>query len=116
MTVDKPPLIVRCWVDHRNHRKPVQEWVADVDNQTLKQVDKLLNMLREERHNLGMPYSRHLGDGLFELRDQRQSGPGYRLYYCWDGETIVILLVGGNKDSQTSDIEIARERMQEKEG
>jgi putative addiction module killer protein len=107
-------LNVRCWVDQRKQRKPVQEWIASVDDQTLNQIDKLLNMLREERRGLGMPYSRHLGDGLFELRDQRQSGPGYRLYYCWQGDEIVILLVGGDKSSQTGDIETARERMQDK--
>lgn len=115
MAQTKPPLIVRCWVDRRKQRKPVQEWIARADDQTLNQIDKLLHMLREERHALGMPYSRHLGDGLYELRDQRQRGPGYRLYYCWQGDTIVILLVGGDKSSQQVDIATARERMNDKE-
>ncbi|MBM4253559.1 MAG: hypothetical protein FJ146_16445 [Deltaproteobacteria bacterium] len=62
-----------------------------------------------------MPYCRHLGDGLCELRDPRQSGRGYQLYFCWQGDVVVILLVGGDKDSQGSDIELARRRMRDQE-
>jgi putative addiction module killer protein len=103
-------LVVKCWVGPRDD-KPVRDWIAELDNQSFKQLDKLLAMLRQEMKNLGMPYVRHLGDGLFELRDQRQSGPGYRLYYCWEGDLVVILLIGGDKDSQDNDIQTARRRM-----
>ena len=107
-------LSITCWVGSRLD-KPVRTWLAELDDQSFKQLDNLLSMLRQERNNLSMPYSRHLGEGLFELRDQRQSGPGYRLYYCWDGDVIVILLVGGNKRTQEHDIEITRQRMKFKE-
>jgi putative addiction module killer protein len=36
-------------------------------------------------------------------------GPGYRIYFGKDGETLVILLGGGTKKRQSSDIEIAKE-------
>lgn len=113
MNSKKEPFI-KCWKGNRQD-KPVREWIAELDDQSFKQIDKLLSMLRQEGHALGMPYTRHLGDGLFELRDQRQSGPGYRLYYCWEGDVIVVLLIGGDKKSQNQDIEIARRRM-EREG
>lgn len=102
---------VVCWRDAKGG-KPVREWIEALDTQSTKQIHKLLQMLRKEQQNLGMPYVRHLGDGLFELRDPRQGGPGYRLYYCWSGTTIVVLLVGGDKSSQENDIVTARERMQ----
>ncbi len=101
---------IKCWVGAKND-KPVRDWIASLDDQSFKQIDKLLSMLRMERKNLAMPYVRHLGDGLFELRDQRQRGPGYRLYFCWEGDVVVILLIGGDKKSQDHDIEIARKRM-----
>jgi putative addiction module killer protein len=34
-------------------------------------------------------------------------GPGYRVYYARAGRTIVVLLCGGSKGSQTSDIDTA---------
>ena len=35
-------------------------------------------------------------------------GPGYRLYYTRKGDTVVVLLCGGVKDSQRRDIERAK--------
>ena len=42
---------------------------------------------------------------MFELRIH--VGPGYRVYYGREGNTIVILLCGGDKRSQAKDIERA---------
>jgi len=36
-------------------------------------------------------------------------GPGYRLYYTRRGLELIILLVGGDKDSQDRDITRAKE-------
>jgi putative addiction module killer protein len=47
-----------------------------------------------------------LGDGVFELRFHFRSG--IRVYYCQRGQEIIILLAGGNKDSQKKDIETAK--------
>lgn len=43
--------------------------------------------------------------GVFELRVH--AGPGYRIYYGREGDTVVILLCGGDKGSQARDIERA---------
>lgn len=48
-----------------------------------------------------------LGGGLHEMR--LTYGPGYRVYYAMDGQTVIVLLVGGNKSTQSKDIEKARE-------
>ena len=87
---------VLCWVDKKGN-KPVRDFIEQLDDQSFKQIDKLIKMLKLQGQNLGMPYCKHLGAGLFELRDHRKSGPGFRLYFCWDSpDTIVILLVGGD--------------------
>jgi putative addiction module killer protein len=48
-----------------------------------------------------------LRGGLFELRID--SGPGYRIYYAMVGRTGVLLLCGGDKRKQSSDIKRAQE-------
>lgn len=48
--------------------------------------------------------SKRVGE-VFELRVH--VGPGYRIYYGREGDTVVILLCGGDKGSQAGDIERA---------
>jgi putative addiction module killer protein len=47
-----------------------------------------------------------LGDGVHELKIDY--GPGYRVYYAMNGKTVVLLLVGGDKSTQSKDIETAK--------
>lgn len=52
-----------------------------------------------------------VGEGVSELRIDY--GPGYRVYYMKSGPVVIVLLVGGDKSTQDSDIkraiEIAKE-------
>ncbi|MDR1256922.1 MAG: type II toxin-antitoxin system RelE/ParE family toxin [Spirochaetaceae bacterium] len=47
-----------------------------------------------------------VGNGLFEMRIHY--GPGYRIYCKNDGQETVILLCGGDKSTQQTDIEKAK--------
>ena len=58
---------------------------------------------RIRRLALGNPGDvRPIGAGVSEMRIDY--GPGYRVYFIQRGEALVILLVGGDKDSQDRDI------------
>jgi putative addiction module killer protein/probable addiction module antidote protein len=62
---------------------------------------------------------RPIGKGLSELR--LDVGPGYRVYYLQDGDTLILLLCGGDKSTQQKDIDKAHEladqwHQDEKEG
>lgn len=48
---------------------------------------------------------RVLSGGVCELKIDH--GPGYRVYYVQRGEVLVVLLIGGDKHSQRSDIDAA---------
>ena len=52
-----------------------------------------------------------LGNGLFELRIDW--GPGYRVYYALAGRACVLLLCGGDKRKQASDIRRALEYLKD---
>lgn len=46
-----------------------------------------------------------VGEGVSELRIDH--GPGYRVYFVQQAQTLVILLAGGDKRTQDSDIKTA---------
>lgn len=63
-------------------------------------------LVRIERLAAGNPGDvKPVGEGISELRIDY--GPGYRVYYKQFGQSIVILLAGGDKRSQTKDIKTA---------
>lgn len=63
-------------------------------------------MVRIERLAAGNPGDvKSVGEGISELRID--FGPGYRVYYSKHGREIVILLAGGDKSTQASDIKTA---------
>lgn len=49
-----------------------------------------------------------VGSGVYEYRIN--FGPGYRVYFAYDGKNIIILLAGGSKQRQSKDIETAKAR------
>ncbi|MBQ2760526.1 MAG: type II toxin-antitoxin system RelE/ParE family toxin [Mailhella sp.] len=56
-----------------------------------------------------------VGQGVMEMRIH--TGPGYRVYYAQEGDTVYILLIGGDKSTQDKDIKKAHELWKEiKEG
>ena len=63
-------------------------------------------LVRVERLAAGNPGNvRPVGEGVSELRIDY--GPGYRVYFKKQDRTIVVLLAGGDKRTQSRDIETA---------
>jgi putative addiction module killer protein len=83
---------------------PFAAWFNRLDAQAAAKVT--IAVARLEQRNFSNV--KGVGGGVLEYR--LDFGPGYRVYFGRDGETIVILLGGGAKKRQSADIELARVR------
>jgi putative addiction module killer protein len=63
-------------------------------------------LVRIERLATGNPGDvKPVGEGVSELRIDY--GPGYRVYFVKQGQTVIVLLAGGDKSTQATDIRTA---------
>lgn len=97
---------VRQYID-RLGRNPFERWFEKLDNDTQARVVVSLDRLEQGSFSA----AKGVGAGVFELR--LDFGPGYRIYFGKDGDTLVILLGGGTKKRQQADIESAQSLWQE---
>lgn len=68
--------------------------------------------VRLDRARLGnLGDHKHLDDGVWEMRIDY--GPGYRVYFAKEGNRLILLLVGGDKDTQRRDIAQATSYLQD---
>lgn len=79
-----------------------EHWLKNLkDRQALMRI--LARLRRASEGNLGS--TRYLREGVSEIKVDY--GPGYRLYYLKTGPVVIVLLAGGDKSTQDSDIERA---------
>lgn len=100
-------------VHYLNERgKPVfLEWLAGVRDKLAK--SRILK--RVERLQLGnFGDCKFVGNNVWELRIDH--GPGYRVYYSIVDKKIVLLLCGGDKSTQSKDIEKAKSYLENYKG
>ena len=88
-------------------RNSFGRWFNSLDVQA---AIKVANAIERMRRGI-LSNSKAVGAGVLEYRID--SGPGYRIYYGRDGDTLIVLLGGGTKRGQQRDIEAARELWQE---
>ncbi len=97
------PIEIREYLDHAG-RNPFHEWFEALNSEAAQKVTVALY-----RVALGnFSNVRGVGSGVFECKIH--FGPGYRAYFGKDGERIVIVLGGGTKKTQQSDIALAIRR------
>ena len=97
---------IREYINDRG-RSPFGRWFDGLDAGAAVRVRTAL--ARMETGNLSNV--RGVGSGVLESRIN--VGPGYRVYFGRDGDTLIVLLGGGTKAGQQMDIEDARELWQE---
>lgn len=93
---------------NRNGDSPFYHWL----NRNLDKSTRARIRVRIDKLAIGhMGDHKFLGNGLYELR--LAFGPGYRIYFSFIGKSIILLLIGGNKSSQSKDINFAIKLLKE---
>lgn len=81
---------------------PYADWLAGLADR----VARARILARTQRLRAGVfGDCKALREGVWELRVDH--GPGYRVYYAQAGRRLVLLLIGGDKRAQRSDIQTA---------
>lgn len=87
---------------------PFTEWLESLrDRAAIARIRIRLGRVRLGNFGTIKP----VGDGVSELKIDH--GPGYRVYYAMSGKAVVLLLIGGDKSTQSKDIETAKRYWQD---
>lgn len=82
-----------------------EAWLSGLKDRTTRiRLSRRLD--RATAGNLGDV--KQLGHGVFEMREH--FGPGWRMYFVRRGDVLIVMLGGGEKGSQSTDVQTAKER------
>ena len=98
--------VVKEFITDKQHN-PFREWLESLAIPIKAKVQA--RIFRFENGNLGDV--KNVGSGVWEARFN--TGPGYRVYFGINEQTIIILLGGGDKKTQKKDISSAKEYWRE---
>lgn len=86
----------------KNGKKPLIKWIDKLHDDITKAY------IKNKMRNLALDQGdiKSVGDNIFELRIHY--GAGYRVYFAKHKRSVVLLLIGGNKQTQQKDIKKAK--------
>lgn len=89
----------------------VERWPDGI----LASFNRIARMMLEHGPDIGMPHTRAMGAGLFEVRAKGREGIGRAFYCTVAGERIIILhtLIKKTEQTPARDLETARARQRE---
>jgi putative addiction module killer protein len=99
-------IVIQEYLD-ADDNNPFTRWFDGLNAQAALKVTAYMTRLE----NGNFSASKGIGGGVYECRIDW--GPGYRVYFGRDGETLIILLGGGAKKRQQADIDRAKARWQQ---
>ncbi len=86
----------------------VEIFLLTLNEKEIAKVIRTIELLEEFGNDLGMPHSRHMSDGLLELRIRGTRE--IRIFYCFHKKQAVLLHAFIKKTQKTIDKELARAR------
>ncbi len=97
------------------YNEVVQEQLLKWPKGLLAKYIRIMDLMQEHGADLGMPFTKAMGDGLFEIRVKAKEGIG-RVFYCTVINKEIVVLHGFIKKTQktpSKEIKTALKRMQE---
>ena len=97
------------------YTKSVEQMVNRLEKSINAKMIAIFNMMLEHGPDLGMPYTKAMGKGLFEIRAKGQAGIARGFFCTITNNTIVILHVFVKKTEKTpkNELDLAQKRMKE---
>ncbi len=88
----------------------IDDFILKLKPETRARVIRVIELLEKYENKLGMPFSKSIGNALFELRIIGKEH--IRIVYCFHKNTIFLLTVFNKKTSKIprSEIELAKKR------
>ena len=98
--------------EKENGESPVEDFINRLDVKMRAKVYGLLSILQDKGNMLREPYSKHLDDGIFELRCKVGSNITRVLYFFYYEGTIVLTngFVKKTQKTPPGEIALAKER------
>ena len=92
--------------------KIVDEFIKSQQPQARAKISHTIKLLRQHGNNLGMPHSKALGSGLYELRIRGKEE--LRILYCFTSQRTIYLLHAFKKktiETPNKELDLAAQRM-----
>ena len=87
---------------------PVEEFLDSLDNKMRAKILLAIALLETNGPQLREPYSKPLGDGIFEIRAKQGNSITRTLYFFYDGKQIILTNGFVKKTQKTPSAEIQR--------
>lgn len=98
-----------------NNKEPVKDFILEQDIKMQAKIFHNLELLELEGNFLREPYSKHLEDGIFELRTQVSNNITRILFFFVVGQKIILTngFVKKTQKTPAKEIELAKKRRNE---
>ena len=99
----------------QNGERPAEEFLNELDTKMRSKLVMTLKVLQEKGNGLREPYSKHLEDGIFEVRGKVGTDISRVLYFFYYGGRIVLTNGFIKKTQKTPRSEIEKAKLYRKD-
>ena len=95
--------------------KPAKDFLISLDNKMRAKMASMISLLQENGYNLREPYSKHLSEGIFELRAKVGSDITRVMYFFYIDQRVILTngFVKKTKKTPLKELEKAKKYRQD---